>query len=348
MLTKLSSSQGSGFSRTAVCCGLSISILLATAFGLGSKSSAGAWAAQEDDYADGLVAYQKRDYKLAGEKFWASITGGNNSAGTWLYLAHSYAGQSNRDLAIKTYRTVRDVYKGSPEAGAAIQALKTLDPHNSWKPADAPVEAKPGQKLTLKERITIIPPRSGHQAVNVTTISAVRTTLAGLPTYVYKVLNDNNATTFVGPNIIDKWPDAIDTSMKGASWTLAEEDSHVYGRDMYIWERSVVHHTELSPPRNSAEISRSVLIAVGHALNDCLGVYSNDPALQALYRQDVDDLSKESSQRFVFYLSQGNNSAATVCAHMTAVLLGNRDADLQGLITYFPRTAKYVRAKLRL
>jgi hypothetical protein len=62
----------------------------------------------------------------------------------------------------------------------------------------------------------------------------------------------------------------------------------------------------------------------------------------------VDDLSKESSQRFVFYLSQGDNSAATVCAHMTAVLLGNRDSDLQGLITYFPRTAKYLRAKLRL
>lgn len=332
---------------------LSLAILWQIPFAVpgGNHDGTAALAAQEDDYADGLVAYKNRNYKLAGEKFWASITAGNNNAETWLYLAHSYLGQKDRDQAIKTYRIVRDVYKNSREGAMAVQILKTLDPNNTWKPAAAAAEParEATEKLPFKNRITIIPPKFGHQPVSANTVSTVRTTLAGLPPHIYKVLDENHAMVFVAPNIIDKWPEALNGPKKGEpGLTLDREISHTYGRDIYVYERAVVHDYELGPARSNQEIVHAVLTQIGHAFNDCLGVYSNKPDLQALYKMDVSEMSDADRSDLHYFLQPGNQGPAETCAHLTAVYLGSKDGLVNKLPAAFPRTARYVKAQLRL
>lgn len=113
-----------------------------TAFILLTVELAPAHASPDSDYTLGVQYYNQRQYKAAADILWKSITDGNPNASPWLYMAHAYYSMGKTGQAIKHYRSIVSTFPGTPEAAAAAQYLKRLDPHGTYAvDAPAPVTA---------------------------------------------------------------------------------------------------------------------------------------------------------------------------------------------------------------
>lgn len=315
----------------------------------------------DPEYAQGVELYKKRDYAAASDIFWKAITDGDTSASVWLYLAHSKAGEGKLDDARKSYKTVVDVFKDSPEAKVAATYIKALDA-KTWhpgpapgaagaKPAPAAVGAAPPALGGLKYRITIIPPRDLHIAVSAQTIAMVKQTIDRLPKSILKVLDDGGVKVFIGPNILDKWPNSINDIKPGQdNITLPEESGRTYGRDIYLYERPVAARgsRDLGDVRPLVELQANFLHEIGHALDDCLGLYSRDANFQAEYRVDASSVGGENKAALSNYFLEGDFGAAEVCAESAGILLGGKHKDNDLFTRNFRRSEEWVKAKLKL
>jgi len=330
------------------------------------SSSLGAAAATkwEEEYAQAVAAYQQKDYAKSSGLFWKSITDGNGNASAWFYLAHSKAGEGKLKEARDGYQQVVNIYKGTPEAAASVEFIKRLDAH-TWNPGPpagaAKTETAPGKtapvvtsvpaSVGFRYRIEIIPPRDGHPAVSGQTVALIQRVIDGLPRSVYRVLDQKGARVFLGPNIIDKWPDCLNDPKPGAPGeTLPEEPGRTYGRDVYIYERKVVSRgsRELAEPYPADDIKAYFLHEIGHALDDCLGGYSKDPALKIQYKMDCDSLGEDQRESMTYFL-QGNGGdagAAEACAESVMIMLGGSKRNSENVSRAFRRTSSWVRNKL--
>ncbi|MBS2006987.1 MAG: hypothetical protein JST01_08100 [Cyanobacteria bacterium SZAS TMP-1] len=351
-------------------------VILALSFGLLQGSASLAAEKWEETYNQAIAAYKARDYGKASTLFWQSINEGNGSASAWFYLAHSKAGEGKLAEARETYQSVVKIYKDSPEAVASAGYIRALDAH-TWNPGPKPGATKPSApggkapaattpgaapaatavaaptagKVEFKSRIEIIPPRDGHPAVSAQMIETIRRTISSLPPSIYKILDQGSARVFLGPNIIDKWPDALDDPKPGsAGETLAMEPGRTYGRDIYIYERSIATKgsRELGEPYSSDDIRSYFLHEVGHAVDDCLGVYSKDPGLKAAYKMDCEGLGEDTREQLSYYMQGGDAGAAEVCAETVQMFLGGHKHDNDAVARAFRRSQAWVKAKLKI
>ncbi len=103
------------------CSALSLSLLCTLAW------SAPALADRDDDYADGVEAYNRGNYRVANQYFLDAMKEGNSNAIVMLYLAHSYAAQGQYKLALPVYRNIRDSFRGTAEAAQAASCVLRLE-----------------------------------------------------------------------------------------------------------------------------------------------------------------------------------------------------------------------------
>src|SRR5262249_33258793 len=149
-------------------------------------------------------------------------------------------------------------------------------------------------KTTTKliDRITLYPPKYGHQAISPTTASTVREVVRSLPAYVTKLLDEGGATVTIAPNIIDKWPGSGDGMKPGSSdTTMGEEPGRTYGHDCHIYEREQIRgSTNLKEVRTQTSIRHTTMHELGHAVDDCSGGISPDSKFQSLLKLDLQDM----------------------------------------------------------
>ena len=82
---------------------------------------------------------------------------------------------------------------------------------------------------------------------------------------------------------------------------------------------------------------------MGHACDDCLGHYSNDPSLKAQFDLDMNDLSSRTSSQISYFLVPNE-----CCAELVAGLIGS-DADSADTVkASFPRTLRWLKTKLNM
>jgi hypothetical protein len=331
------------------------------ALGLVCTCAPAAFSAEKYDqeYAQAIEAYKKKDYPTASKLFWKSITDGNGTAAAWLYMAHSKAGEGDLPEARRMYKSVVDIYKNTPEATAAASFIKRID-DKTWHPGPPGGPAKPvanasavvaAPAVGFRARIEVIAPRDSHPKVSAATISTIRLAVDRLPKSIYKILDAGGARVFIGPNIIDKWPNSLNDIKPGQKeLTLAEEPGRTYGRDIHIYERSVTTQgsRELGEARGMTEIEANFLHEVGHALDDCLGVYSKDHDLQGRYRMDCEALGDDAKSALSYYLQPGDAGPAEACAESVCILLGGEHKEKDRFNRSFPRTEAWVKAKLKL
>jgi tetratricopeptide (TPR) repeat protein len=86
-----------------------------------------AWADRDDDYQEGVVAYNDRRYRTAIELFQKSLHAGNSNPICMLYLAHSYSAQGLYQSALPIYRNIRDQFKGTAESDQAAMCVNRLE-----------------------------------------------------------------------------------------------------------------------------------------------------------------------------------------------------------------------------
>ncbi len=320
--------------------------------GVSSLCAASSAEVAGDAYKAAVEAYKKADYKSAAQLFHELVANGKGSATAWLYLGHSYAATNDKTRAISVYRSLVAKFPTSPEAVHAQFALRKIKPlpvATPTKPAETASAAAPppanAKKNKFIDKLTCYPPKFGHQPISQGTLTTVRDVILNLPPQVISILDDNNATFTLAPNIIDKWPGSGDGMKPGSSTTtMGEEVGRTYGRDIHVYERAQVRGTtDLKDIRPAHEIKDTSLHEIGHAVDDCLGSISKDPSFAAMLKLDVNDMPDDVRSQLNYYIDPGE-----ACAETVAGLIGKNDNDAQMVSQSMPRVKRFVKAKLKL
>lgn len=315
-------------------------------------------ASPDTDMAAGMAAYQQKNYRVSASYLQRAVSAGLSTTSLWMYLGHAYIGCGDRAHAVEAYAGLISNFKGTPEAAQAMQYLQRFDPAMAKKvAAGLPIGAAasgsgtpgagalPTANVPFKDRIILVPPAAGHQAVSESTRAAVKAAIARLPAPIYKILDEGGATVNLAPNIEDKWPGSGDGDKPTeAGVTMGEEPGRTYGHDSYIYERKKYRGSnELGEARSSRDIVNCLYHELGHAVDDCLGRYSNDPALKAQFQLDLNDTPASVSGLISYFLVPSEG-----CAEIVSGLLGSDADTAANCREAFPRTKRWLRAKLKI
>ncbi|MCA0315609.1 MAG: hypothetical protein LCH63_17460 [Candidatus Melainabacteria bacterium] len=320
-------------------------------------------------YSAAKEQFDKADYKGAAATLRAAMyKGAENNAPNWLLLARSYAKLGETGACRQTAAIISKYFPGSKEAkeaetlagsfaqtgagagagtdtGGAATASQTSPVSGSNTSGQS---AK--QTAALEDRITTIAPRFGHAPVDRRTATIVRDVVKKLPTNIYKILDRGGAQIFVTPNLIDKFPDAVQAKHPTLGHYLSEEFGRTYGKDIYICERisSDPGATDLQAPLHEETIRATAYTQLSHALDCCLEMLSKDPQYLKLYRQDVADCENSSSEDLKLYLSKDENGAKETFSGLVAGMMGANTHITRLLESNFPRAKAWIKARIEL
>lgn len=312
--------------------------------------STAAFAAPSSNTELGIKSFGQKDYRSALTHFTACLQAQPNDVTATYYcaLCYHYLGQTGN--AVSMYRRVVAMAPNSKLGQSVSGLLAKLSPRASGAVAPAasaiPIASQGAATRSFRQRVIEIEPKFGHSRVQRATLSMVVETIGRLPTNIYKILDEGGATVNVGPNIIDKWPGSGDGEKPGASDTvMGEEPGRTYGRDVHIYESEMIRGTtELKAPRSSQEIRNVLLHELGHAVDDCLGVFSKSPEVIAAFNQDVADMPDSVRGRLSYY----SHACMEACAETFAGLVGSQASSADLSLQYFPRVKSFLKRKLQL
>jgi tetratricopeptide (TPR) repeat protein len=324
---------------------------------LSAASITSALASAETDYAQGLAAYNSKNYRTAAAYLQRAADVGLSTPALWMYLGHAYTGIGDRPHAAKAYTSLIDNFRGGPEAAQAMQYLQRLDPVAAKKASTGPTipgAIAPGvaantptaARTPFKDRLIIVPPIAGHPAVSQAMQAAIKTAMQKLPTHIYKILDDGGATVNLAPNIEDKWPGSSDMDKpRGDGTNLGEEPGRTYDHDCYIYERKKLRGAgnELGEARPLRDIVACFYHELGHAIDDCSGKLSEDPKLKAQFQLDIDNMPSSVSSTISYY-----TIASEGLPEVIAGLLGADGHSTAACMEAMPRTKYWLKQKLKL
>ncbi len=200
-------------------------------------------------------------------------------------------------------------------------------------------------KGPLFDRVRVIPPKFGHAPVRPETVATAKEVLRTLPPQVYNLLEKNGASINLAPNIEDNWPGSGDGARPGATdMTMGEENGRCYGRDVWLYEAEKVRGSqELKAPRSQQQMENGLYQLLGHSINDCMGVVTNQAELAKAYSEDIDKMSATARIFHIEEVGRTEASRAMGCSEIIGVLIGKeRDT----ITNDFPRTTAYLKKVL--
>jgi tetratricopeptide (TPR) repeat protein len=337
-------------------------------------------AADDPDRATaiGLALYKQRRYKEAGDYFWKSIQLGSIKVENWLYRGHCFYATGQTFEAIQTYKVVMGTYLDSPEAAMAAGFIKKLDPQNNLQPppksvATAKILAPPptGKTLppppgentlppppgeatksedtlppvkTFKDKVAVIAPRDGHPAVKKETVQTINKAIAKLPPRIQHLLDENNASVFVVPNLIDKFPE-YKILKRDDGTTMGSDLGRTFGREIYVCQQTTDGETNASEACSPKDIEAAFFNQCGRVLDDILKI-STMPEMKRAWEQDAENVPGDNRDSLKSYLKSDVGQTET-CAELIAAILGGQGKNTQSMPTNFPRTYYLVKEKLK-
>lgn len=342
-------------SQTLACgiaCGTIIATTCATIYATTTPAFASSYSAAKEQF-------DRADYKGAAATLRAAMyKGAENNAPSWLLLAKSYAKLGESGACKQTLSIISKHFPGSKEAKEAESLLASYGSTAAGTSGKASAPAgnssnagqNTSQAANLEDRITIIPARFGHAPVDRRTAAIVRDVVKKLPANVYKILDRGGAQIFVTPNLIDKFPDAVQAKHPTLGHYLSEEFGRTYGKDIYICERisSEPGATDLQAPLHEETIRATTYTQLSHALDCCLEMLSKDAQYLKLYRQDVADSESSSSEDLRLYMSKDENGAKETFSGLVAGMMGANTHITRLLESNFPRAKAWIKARIEL
>lgn len=204
--------------------------------------------------------------------------------------------------------------------------------------------------VDFKHRINVIKPVNDHPPVRQITIENVSHTLETLPPNIYEVLNKGGATVNIAPNITDKWTHLLDGHPDDETIHLAQDAARCYGHDVYIYERAIIPGTHRLQATAFEEdgIHNVLLHELGHALDDCSGVFTASDEVMQIHSTDVSHMSEATKARLWYYVPLTKRGSAEAFAETFAGLMGAQGKDTEEVRNNFPELRRWVKNKFRL
>jgi len=215
---------------------------------------------------------------------------------------------------------------------------------------DEPEKKEPEKKLAFRDRLVVVEPVLDHPPVRQITISTVKNLMSSLPANIYTVLSQGGATVNLAPNITDRWPEMLDTRMSDQSAHLADAAARTYERDIYIYERPIVPGSKRlsDEPFTMEGVTNVFYHELGHALDDCSGIYSGTDEVLRIHRSDVAKMTVETRKALEYYSRDGEAGASEACAEVFAGLMGARGKDTEDVANNFPALRQWMAKRWRL
>ena len=316
-------------------------------------------AATDSEYAAGVKDYSAKNFKGASEHFGKSIQAGNKTAAVWLYSAHCFVAMGQYKRALQTYEIIANSFKGTGEATTATQSIETLRARLGMPaaanatPAAAPAGGAPATSTAaageegLMARVEVIAPKFGHQPVSPASIKAVKEAIAALPAPLRKKLDDTpDAKVTLSPNLVDRWPETAKEAPDESGVDLAALPGRIYGKDMSIYERAKISgSTALKDARAPKHLRQTTLNMCFQLLDDNM-VISKDPALRKEWEQDKSTISPPMSDTLATFMKDDDWGPRETCSELFGFMLGGYNDMTENLMRYFPRTKKWLAAKM--
>ncbi len=293
-----------------------------------------AFADRDEDYADGVEAYNRGNYRVANQYFLSAMKEGNSNAIVMLYLAHSYAAQGQYKLALPIYRNIRDSFRGTAESAQAAGCVVRLE-----NPATFAAQKSQSQSATFYNRVKPFPPKKGHTPVSKATIATVQKAILGMPRAVYQILDSAAITVSVAPSAQDKLQ--ANSKFQGAA-VFSDKEITVFERLMKSQAPSS------SKAFSPAEIKDAFLKQIGVAIEQSSGGLSRDPDFHAAYMFDSRNLPTDLDETLPFLAPPANQAEQEVCAYVLAGIAGGSDKNTITVAQNFPKTKAWLINKLRL
>jgi hypothetical protein len=305
-------------------------------------------ASGDSEYDAGVKSYKSKDYKAAVTHFSDALKRGKQSAGVWLYSGHAFAAMGQYQRAYQSYAVVVNSFKGTTEAplaAAAMEKIKSRAGAFAGEPKASSAASVPATGLAA--RVKVIPPGFSHPAVSQASINAIQDAIAALPRPVRKVLDDDGALIVISPNLIDRWPDSLkDLPENDPAETLAELPGRIYGHEMCVYERAKVRRsTNLKAARPPRYIKQQILNMCFQVLDD-IQTISKTPALRTEYEADKAQVPPSPAEKLATFMKNDDWGPRETCSELFGAMLGGGDENTDQLLRYFPRTKKWLAAKL--
>ncbi len=307
------------------------------------------------NFTQGASRYQEKRYNEAIACFSEAIKKGEAGAAAWLYIAHSYLAMGNRQEAVNTYQKIAAAFPTSQEAQVSRTYLQKL---GAPLPTDAPAAgATTASTRTasesysdIKSRIEIVRPVMGHPPVSELMIHTVHKCIDNLPKGIRKILNRGQIKLILTPTLIDKDPSLAYQEGRGYEGnTYKSCPGMFYGDSIYICERTVdENNDEVKAPFPMNEIEGTFYHETGHAIDACLGDFSEKDDYRHAYYLDIARVPDSIAHRIRYYLQKSVAGQQEACAELTRILLGNEDSKSGDMKASFPNTIKIIKQKTGL
>jgi len=207
----------------------------------------------------------------------------------------------------------------------------------------------PKKSQTLEDRIFVVEPKFGHPPVDESTVEMVKKAVSQLPTYVHSVLEKGGATINIAPNMTDKFPETLRGRISREDFELAQGGGRCYGRDVYLYERSLLEGgKDLGVKRPLGDMRNQVLHEIGHAVDDCLGNYSKTQFVLELHSLDVSDIEPGLRDKLSYFTTSGPKGSMEACAELFSGFAGATGKDTDSVTKSFPRLSLWLRKKLAM
>ncbi|MCA9804890.1 MAG: tetratricopeptide repeat protein [Cyanobacteria bacterium HKST-UBA02] len=314
------------------------------------KSNPGSWKAH---YSLARAYVGLDDFAMAKQEFLRALRlNPDEATRSAINLSLSVLARKLRDQEQLAQKAETEKLASAAPAGQQQDGEQTPGEGEKSEKGEKNKEEKkePEKQLAFKDRLVIVEPVLDHPPVRQITISTVRNLMSSLPANIYTVLSQGGATVNLAPNITDRWPEMLDTQMSAQSAHLADAAARTYDHDIYIYERPIVPGSKRlsDEPFTMEGVTNVFYHELGHALDDCSGLYSGTDEVLRIHRSDVAKMTVDTRKALEYYTQDGAKGASEACAEVFAGLMGAQGKDTENVANNFPALRQWMARRWRL
>lgn len=300
------------------------------------------------EYQAGLDCYQQKRYLEAGKYFeMASMNDPNNEIANY-YAGYCFYLAGRPAQAIVSLRRLCRRQSASKESSQARALLRQIDPDfGKEAPAATASVAPPVEKVrpaTARELVTAmikIQPGTG-KLPNVTNafVEKVKEMLVTVPVPVLLFLQKEGAQVVVGPSVVEHDQRIQNTAPRGWSgdYNWKQSPALTHGRKVFMAQYRLDGRTG-DYVDTSPEVG-VVRHELGHALDHCLGDYTETDAFKHAYLLDAAKVPDEYQDKLHYFLQKADSGPSETFAELFCYRVGgetdNRQEKCELVHKYFP------------
>lgn len=297
------------------------------------------------EYQAGLDCYQQKRYLEAGQYFeLASVNDPNNEIANY-YAGYCFYLAGRPAQAIASLRRLCRRQSGSKEAAQAQALLRRIDPDFGKEvppAASSPVEkVRPATARELVAAMIKIQPGTGRLPdVSNAFVEKVKEMLVTVPLPILLLLRREGAQVVVGPSVVEHDQRIQNTAPRGWSgdYNWKQSPALTHGRKVFMAQYRLDGRTgEYVDTSPEVGVVRHEL---GHALDHCLGDYTETDAFKHAYLLDAAKVPDEYQEKLHYFLQKADSGPSETFAELFCYRVGgetdSRQEKCELVHKYFP------------